>query len=85
MLEQQSDNRCALIRNVVGLFAISTALLVLSAGAFARDVDVTVTGIELINQPVRLAIILDNAAGGREYFRDLRDGLPGFECGQCQE
>ena len=42
------------------------------------DVEVEVVGIELINQPLRLAILVDNAAGGREYFRDLRDGLPGF-------
>lgn len=42
------------------------------------DVEVEVVGIELINQPLRLAILIDNAGGGREYFRELRDGLPGF-------
>jgi tetratricopeptide (TPR) repeat protein len=42
------------------------------------DVEVEVVGIELINQPLRLAIVVDNAGGGREYFRELRDGLPGF-------
>ena len=41
-------------------------------------VDCKVIRVELINDPLRLAMIVDDAEGAEPYFRDLRDGLPLF-------
>lgn len=41
-------------------------------------VERTVIRAELINEPLRVALLVDNADGARGYFRNLRDGLPAF-------
>ena len=42
------------------------------------DVEVKILRIELLNQPLRLAVLVDDAEGARAHFRHLRDGLPAF-------
>ncbi len=41
-------------------------------------VDCKVVRVELINEPLRLALLVDDAGGADRYFRYLRDGLPAF-------
>ncbi len=41
-------------------------------------VDCKVVRVELINEPLRLALLVDDADGADRYFRYLRDGLPAF-------
>ncbi len=37
-----------------------------------------VVRVELMNEPLRLALLVDDAEGANTYFRFLRDGLPAF-------
>ena len=41
-------------------------------------VESSVTRIELINEPLRVALLVDDAEGSRGYFQHLRNGLPEF-------
>ena len=41
-------------------------------------VDCKVVRVELINEPLRLALLVDDTEGAGPYFRYLRDGLPAF-------
>ena len=41
-------------------------------------VGVELARVELINDPLRVALLVDDADGARGYFRYLRDGLPVF-------
>ena len=42
------------------------------------DVEAKVVRVELVNDPLRVALLVDDADGAVPYFRDLRDGLPVF-------
>ena len=53
----------------------------LSAEDFAvtqRGVECRVLRVELLNEPLRLALLVDDADGADTYSRYLRDGLPVF-------
>ena len=42
------------------------------------DVEAKVVRVELVNDPLRVALLVDDADGAVPYLRDLRDGLPVF-------
>ena len=69
-------------RSFIQVFdAAGSPVIDLSAEDFVIQqggVDCKVIRVELINEPLRLALLVDDARGAQPYFRYLRDGLPAF-------
>ncbi len=61
--------------------ASGAAVRDLSADDFVvrqNDIDCEIVRVELINEPLRLALLVDDSDGAGAYFQFLRDGLPAF-------